>query len=192
MTSCCKICAKINPRFLKPFYMSLVKATQPMERLSINFKGSLPSQTKNKYILTVDDEYSRYPFAFSCYNIDSETVIDCLSQIFTLFGAGSFVHVDRAKSFMSNDLISYIATSRTSAYNPSGNGQRGKYNDIIWSAVQLALKTRNLTTRDWESVLPQSLHSIRSLLCTSTNATPHKRFLPFPLRSAIGVQFHPG
>ena len=144
---------------------SYYSTTQPMERLSIHFKGPLPSRTKNKHILTVVDEYSRYPFGFPCCNIDSKTVINCLSQIFTLFRACSFVHADRAKWFMSNDLISYlhsmrIASSRTSAYNPRGNGQCEKYNDIIWSAAQLALKTRNLPTTHWESVLPQSLHSI--------------------------------
>ena len=67
-------------------------------------------------------------------------MITCLSRIFTLFGACSYVHSDRAKSFMSNELVSClygmrIATSRTSAYNPRGNGQCEKYNDIIWSAV---------------------------------------------------------
>ena len=50
MTSRCKICAEIKPRFLKPSYMSLVKANQSMERVSIEFKGPLPSRTNNKYI----------------------------------------------------------------------------------------------------------------------------------------------
>ena len=126
MTSHCKICAKIKPRFLKPSICHLLKATQSMERVSIDFKGPLLSRTQNKHILTVVDEYSRCPFAFPCCNIDSKTVIDCLSQIFTLFGACSFVHANRAKWFMSNNLISYlhsmrIASSRMSAYDPRGN-----------------------------------------------------------------------
>ena len=29
----------------------------------------------------------------------------------------------------------------------------------------------------WESKLPNALHSVRSLLCTAANATPHERFL---------------
>jgi hypothetical protein len=35
-----------------------------MERLSIDFKGPLPTATRNAYILAVVDEYSRFPFAF--------------------------------------------------------------------------------------------------------------------------------
>ena len=37
----------------------------------------------------------------------------------------------------------------------------------------------------WEAVLPDALHSIRSLLCTSTNATPHELFR-FDRRSPNG------
>ena len=36
-------------------------------------------------------------------------------------------------------------------------------------------------------MLADALHSIRSLLCTSTNATPHERFFNFHRRSSSGV-----
>lgn len=38
----------------------------------------------------------------------------------------------------------------------------------------------------WERVLPEVLHSIRSLLCTATNETPHERFFNFQRRSSFG------
>ena len=47
----CRVCAEIKSRFHKPIESQLIKATQPMERLSIDFKGPLPS-SKNKYLLT--------------------------------------------------------------------------------------------------------------------------------------------
>ncbi|XP_068246856.1 uncharacterized protein [Palaemon carinicauda] len=51
---------------------------------------------------------------------------------------------------------------------------------------KLALRTRNLDVSKWEVVLPDALHSIRSLLCTSTNCTPHERFLKHPRKSTSG------
>ena len=62
----CRICAEIKPRFYKPIESHLIKATQPMERLSIDFKSPLPSSFKNKYLLTVVHEYSRFLFACAC------------------------------------------------------------------------------------------------------------------------------
>ena len=52
--------------------------------------------------------------------------------------------------------------------------------------LQLALSSRNLNDKQWELVLPSALHSIRRLLCTSTNATPHKRFFKFQRISTTG------
>ena len=55
--------------------------------------------------------------------------------------------------------------------------------------MQLFLKMKQLPTSSPEAVLLEALHAVRSLLCTSTNATPHKRFLSFPRRSMIGKSF---
>ena len=182
ITASCKICAEVKPRFYTPPEMHVIKATKPMERLSIDFKGTIGNLNRNNYMLTVIDEYSRFPFAFPCSNINAETVIKCLTQLFSLFGLCSSIHLDRGSAFMSKEFIEFlrgkgIAYSRTSVYNPRGNGQCEKYNDIIWSGVKLALKLRNWPLSKWDVVLIDVLHSIRSLLCTATNTTPHKRFL---------------
>ncbi len=78
--STCRICAELKPQFYRPTPGTLIKSTHPMERLSIDFKGPLPTTSRNAYILTVVDEYSRFPFAFPCPNMHSSTVIKCLDQ----------------------------------------------------------------------------------------------------------------
>ena len=50
----------------------------------------------------------------------------------------------------------------------------------------MALRTQNLSYTQWEIVLPNVLHSIRSLLSTATNTTPNKRFFGFQRRSPCG------
>ena len=102
------------------------------------------------------------------------------------------VHSDRDPSFMSKEVKEFlqgkgVATSRTTPYNPQGNGQVERLNGTLWKAVTLALKSQNLPLSSWEHVLPQALHSIRSLLCTATNATPHERFFSFNRRSESGT-----
>jgi len=39
----------------------------------------------------------------------------------------------------------------------------------------------------WKSVILQALHSLRSLLGTASNKTPHKHFLNFPRWSSFGL-----
>ena len=129
-----------------------------MKRFSIDLKGPLPSSSKLKYFLTVIDEYSRFPFAFPCPNISTETVIKCLEVIFSVFGMPEFIHSDRGFSFMSAKLAGYfrnrgIASSHSTPYHPTGNSQVERFNGIVWKAVRLALASAKLPVEQWESVL---------------------------------------
>ena len=191
MTNSCLTCNECKPRFFKPETTPLIKATKAFERLNLDFKGPLPSATRNKYILTVIDECSRFPFAFPCAEMTTTTITNCLTQLFAIFGYPGFVHSDRGPSFMSKELKDWlhskgIATSRTTPYNPQGNGQVERYNGIIWKTICLALKTHKLPTEKWEIVLLDALHSIRTLISTATNETPHERFFAFQRRSSAG------
>ena len=79
-----------------------------------------------------------------------------------------------------------VGCSNTTSYNPEGNGQCERYNGIVWKAITLALKTKSLPDTEWEYVLAEALHSIRSLLCTATNCTPHERMFNYHRRSTLG------
>ena len=48
------------------------------------------------------------------------------------------------------------------------------------------LKGRHLAQTQWEEILPEALHSVRTLLCTSINTTPHEQLFQFPRRSTLG------
>ena len=158
----------------------------------MDFKGPLPSASRNKYILTIVDEYSRFPFAFPCSDLTAATVIKCLTQLFCIFGLAGRVHSDRGSAFMSKDVKDFlqskgVATSRTTPYNPQGNGQIERRNGTLWKTVTLGLKSRGLPLTHWEMVLPQALHSIRSLLCTATNTTPHERLFAYNRNRGAGI-----
>lgn len=43
----CPVCCKIKPQFFNRPGNHLIKATQPWERLSVDFKGPIPSKTEN-------------------------------------------------------------------------------------------------------------------------------------------------
>ena len=76
-----------------------------------------------------------------------------------------------------------MKTSRTSVYNPKGNGQVEQHSGIIWKTIDLALKSNKLHVLQWESVITNALYSIRSLLCTSTNSTLLERLFNYQCRS---------
>ena len=139
-----------------------MKSTQPFEPFE-----PVPSSTNNVYVLTVVDEFSRFPFAFPCNDTSTETIKKCLLQLFSLFGMLNYTHIDRGSSSISNELhndllSSDVATSRSAPYNPRENEQVKRYNGTIWKTVNLALSSQNLNDKQWELVLPDALHSIRT------------------------------
>ena len=121
----------------------------------------------------------------------SSTIIKCFTELFSIFGMPGYVHTDRGTSLISKELHHFlyskgIATSRTTSYHPQSNGQVEKLNGTIWKAVTLALKLRKLPQLCWQDVLPDALHSIRSLLCVATNETPHEKLFRYQRKSATG------
>ncbi|KAF2899044.1 hypothetical protein ILUMI_07131 [Ignelater luminosus] len=93
-----------------------------------------PTKTRNSYILTVIDEYSRFRFAIPCPDMT-------FPQLFNMFGTPAYIHSDRGSSFMSQEVKNFltngIASSRTTPHSPQGSGQAKRYNGIIWKTVQL-------------------------------------------------------
>ena len=193
LVSTCKTCLECKPRFFKPPPGSkLVKASRPFERLSLDIVGP-KSATPNQYrfLLTIIDEYSRFPFAFPLRQISSANVINCLRQLFSLFGTPAFMHTDRGTQFMSQEFQSFclsagISLSRTTPYHPQGNGQCERYNGVICKSISCLLHARNLPTSHWEFVLPDALAAIRTLLCTSTGESPHARMFQYERRGSLG------
>ena len=127
------------------------------------------------------DEYSGFPFAYPVKDISTATVIKCLSNLFPIFGKSGYVHLDHGPSFMSEELKTWlflkgVASSQTTPYNPTGNSQVERYHGIIWKAVLLVLKPRNLHVNEQQKVLSDALHSTRSLLWTANNCSSHEHY----------------
>ena len=119
----CITCCELKPRFYKPPSTHLVKATQPFKRLNIDFKGPLLTSNKNRYILTIIDEYSRFPLVFPCPDTSSSSVLKCFKNLFSLFDIPAYIHFDRSSSLISEKLCTFlhtrgVATSRRTKQTP--------------------------------------------------------------------------
>ena len=155
-----------------------------MERISIDFKGPLPS--RNKYFLTVIGEYSRFPFVIPfCHSITTSTVIKCLESIFSFCGMSGFVHSNRGSSFMSAELKSYlsnrgIATSHSTPYHPLAMDRSRGITVHMWKSVRLALATSKLPISAVGTGTTRCFTIPYDLYCKQLRTLhPHERFFNF-------------
>ena len=107
-----KICAELKPRFASSLKFNLIKATQPLEGLSMNFKGPLLSSTSKKYLFVATDELSTFLLAIPCKDTSSKTVIQCRQLILSLCRAPSYIHSERGFEFMARDVKEYLLLPR--------------------------------------------------------------------------------
>ncbi len=186
----CRICAIEKPRFYHPPVGRLIHAKRPWERISIDFVGPKSSQKGKRWILTVVDEFSRFPFAFEVADMTPATVAGCLESLFTIFGPPGCVHSDRGRQFESSEFVGFLARwrvrkTRTAPYNPSCNGQCERINGILWNTIKLRLRQLELPITQWPEQLNFALMNMRTLVCRSTGETPHSRFFAFDRHSTV-------
>ena len=96
MVSACETSSELKkPQYAQTEPSHLIKATQPFERLRLDFKGPLSSTNQFRYLLVVCDEFSRFPLAFPCKNVHAQSLISNLCALFSVFGMPSYIHSDR-------------------------------------------------------------------------------------------------
>ena len=180
--SSCTICTQQKPRVASVPYGQLVTSTAPWQRISIDCVGPKPSLTKNKYIFTVVDEFSHFPFAFPAKEPTSKSAIDNLLSLFTLFGPLHSVHSDRGRCFESHDFQFFLKSwniikTRTNLYHPEGNGQVERMHGTLLKTFELLLSLFGKQPKNDKSELPFALANMHLLPSRSLQlATPHESF----------------
>lgn len=104
-----------------------------------------------------------------------------LGYNFSFCGIAGYIHSYRGSSFIFRETTAHLTKksvvfSKITPYHQTRNTQLGRYKEIIWKSIQPALETNQLHESEWQIVLPQTLHSVKSLLSTATNVTLHDSF----------------
>ena len=106
----CRVCAEVKPRWNIPTPKRLIISAAPWRRVSLDFMTNKPTSSEGFCnILTVIDEYSRFPFAFATKDNSSVTVIDRLNILFCLFGPPVSVYSDRGAEFFSAEMLTFLS-----------------------------------------------------------------------------------
>ena len=107
--------------------------------------------------------------------MSANAVLTHLRELFSIFGMPAYIRSDRGSAFMNQELKDFLHNKNIATVE--------RLNGTIWLAITLVLKTHKLPIPCRQDVLADALHSIRTLLCSETNKTPHKRVLNFQRRS---------
>ena len=105
-----------------------IEVTQPLEIVSVDFVGPFPTTEKgNKYIMTIQDSFIRWPAAYTSPEATGKTVVEEVQSFDRDFWFPDSFLSDRGSSFVSKLVKKAckklkIFECKTTAYRPETNG----------------------------------------------------------------------
>ena len=144
----------------------------PWQQISADFCGPLPS---GEYLLTVTDQYSKYPVVEIVSSTAADVVITRLEKIFAMFSYPSVIKTDNGPPFNSAAWAKYLASigckhRKITPLWPQANGQVETFNKPLMKAVRAA----HIQGLAWKHSLHQFLQAYRFTPHSTTQLTPFK------------------
>jgi transposase InsO family protein len=150
----------------------------PWEKIYLDIVGPFPSKEKGmKYILTCQDNLSKYCIATPLENQTSEVTEAFVKNIILVYGIPSEIVTDQGTNFMSEVFkrickLLKIEKICTAAYHPESNGTLERAHKTLTNYLKCFCDGR---TSNWDEWLP--------FACFTYNTTPHSvtRYTPYEL-----------
>ena len=124
------------------------------------------STAGNRYLLVFTDPFSKWPEAFAMPDQTAKTTADMIYKgIVCRYGVPEGLHADQGRNFeaqLMKELCQRLGIRRTrsSPFNPQGNGQAERTNCTL--AERLAMDLEAIDQTDWDEKLYSALSAIRS------------------------------
>lgn len=163
-------------------------STKPFERISMDLVGPLPEAGLNKlkFILTMQDDLTKFSFAYPIANATSEDTCECLVHFISLFGIPKMILTDQGTNFtadMYKRTCEFLKIKQiwSSPYHPQTQGALERSH----STLKEYLKSyTNENHTNWHRYVYTAMLAYNTSVHASTNFTPyellfgHKAFIP--------------
>ena len=164
----------------------------PFSKISIDFVGSKePTSARNQYILTIQDNFSKYCVLVPVRQATAEEVTRALTEkLICYFGSPVTLISDQGPDFMNRRLEEFalilkINKFSTTAYHPQSNGGIERMHHTLNEYLKFYLKK----STDWDSLLLLAQHAYNTTVHEGSGYTPHE--IVFGLSARTPSSFPP-
>lgn len=173
----CTTCASVKgPQTRSKGKLKLYNVGAPWERIAVDVAGPFPeSDEGNKYIIVVQDYFTKWPEVFATPNQEAKTVAKKLvHEVICRFGVPLEIHSDQGRNFESalfQEVCQLLGMhkTRTTPAHPQSDGMVERFNQTLENHLAKVVDEHQ---RDWDQYIPLFLLSYRSAIHDSTSATP--------------------
>ncbi len=164
-----------------------------MDRIATDISGPFPvTEQKNKYILVVVDQFTKWVEAYAIPDQLAETVACKIVYEFTSrMGLPLDLHSDRGSNYTSklfSEVCRILEVNRTlsSPYHPSSNGMVERFHHTLLGMISAYVSEHQ---RDWDKHLPLLTSAYRSCVHESTGFSPNMLMLGREVHQPITLKY---
>lgn len=192
----CIVCQQ-NKIQRKSFQAPMVitsQSTEPFERISIDLVSySDISDSNNKYVLTLQDDLTRFVQAYPIPDKEAVTVAKQLLHFCQHYGVPKRIHSDQGTEFTNNvlkQLTRFLGASHTfnTAYHPQANGALERFHATLRDHIRM-YQSRRL--KNWDKIIPFAVMCHNTSVNKSTNYTPHELLFGYKPRPFYSMKTIP-
>jgi hypothetical protein len=187
----CQVNKLLSPRKRAPMEITTT-ASYPFEKCSLDIVGPLP-ETKmgNRYILTFQDDLTKFMTAVPIPQQDAETVArEFVTNIVLKMGAPRHLLTDQGTNFLSDLFKSTcrmlkIKKIQTTAWRPESNGGLERSHRVLGEYLQHYV---NEDQSNWDEWIPYAMYVYNTTSHTATGYTPFE--LVYGFQSILPSTLH--
>ena len=173
-------------------------ATRPGDLYSIDLVcGLTQTRNGNRYIITIQDEFSRYIWLFPVKDMTSETICEKLLVVIAAGGVPSIIITDLAPNLIGN-LMSQIykllgiEKKQTMAYSSKSLGKHERFHRTMAASIRCLLLDLKEQNAEWDTVLPIVEFAFRSSVNAETHLSPMDLWLGRDVRMPVDLTLNTG
>jgi hypothetical protein len=190
----CQINKVLGPQRKVPMEITTT-ANQPFEKCCLDIVGPLPETQKgNKYILTFQDELSKFLVAIPIPRQDAETVAqEFVTNIVLKLGTPSKILTDQGSNFLSEVFkntckMLKIKKLQTTPFHPESNGGLERSHRILKEYLRHYIEEDQ---GNWDVWVPYAVYVYNTSIHTSTGYTPFELVYGFKSNMPSALQENP-
>ena len=171
----CQVNKTLRPKSKAPMEITST-AKRPFERCSLDIIGPMTeTDSGNKYVLTFQDDLSKFLIAMPIPHQDAETIArKFVLEVVLRFGAPGLILTDQGSNFLSDLFKSTckllkIRKVQTTAFHPESNGGLERSHRVL--AEYLRHYVREDQT-NWDVWIPYAVYNYNTTVHSSTQFTP--------------------
>ena len=171
----------------------------PFQTLNLDIVGPLvpAKRTSNIYLLTAEDDYTRWLEAYPLKRATGAAVaLKLVTELFARFGYPSFLKIDRGSHFLNSDVldlakITGIRVLTSPAYHPQSNKIERAHRSLKNALQAMILDVSAGDPTSWETHLPTCLFALRCRRSRATDYSPYELLFASKPNTELSLIFGP-